>query len=175
MSNIILNETTDLVFKSEKGNAVTSSLLIAEKFEKRHSDVLRSIDNLISVNAKLRSHCVLISYIDTQGKQRPMYILDRDGFTFVTMGFTGEKACNFKWEFIEQFNNMEEIIRTHMLSQLPDFTNPAEAARAWAIEYEAKEKALKEVNIKEKIIQEQKPLVEFANKVGSSSDVILIR
>ena len=61
----------NLVFKSENGKPVTNSLLVAEKFEKRHADVIRSIENSLEINAKLRLHCVLTSYADEQGKEHP--------------------------------------------------------------------------------------------------------
>lgn len=99
----------ELVFKINE-KPVTNSLILAEKFGKRHADVIRSIESALEVNAKLRSHCVSDSYKDEQGKDRPFYILDRDGFTFVTMGFTGEKAAAFKWEYLEAFNSMESML-----------------------------------------------------------------
>lgn len=48
---------------------------------------------------------------------------------------------------------------------LPDFTNPIEAARAWADECEAKQKALAQVN-------EMKPKAEFYDDVTGSEDTI---
>ncbi len=100
-----------LVF-SENGKILTDSYRIAKKFEKRHSDVIRSIENQLEVSVKLRSHCVLISYEDDQGKNQPLYVLDKDAYTFIAMGFTGKKATDFKWEFIEAFNYMEQTIRS---------------------------------------------------------------
>lgn len=44
---------------------------------------------------------------------------------------------------------------------LPDFTNPAEAARAWATEFEQKQIALEK-------IEADKPKVEFAESISSS-------
>lgn len=99
----------NLVKRNENGKPVTNSLLVAEKFEKRHSDVVRSIENMLEkANAKLRSLFVLDSYIDEQGKLRPLYYMNRDGFSLLAMGFTGEKALNFKLEFIEAFNQLEQ-------------------------------------------------------------------
>ena len=39
-----------------------------------------------------------------------MYLLNRDGFTFVAMGFTGAKATEFKWNYIQAFNAMEAAL-----------------------------------------------------------------
>lgn len=80
-----------LVF-NQNGAALTNSLLVAEKFGKRHADVIRSIDNMIVADAKLRSLFISATYDDEQGKPRVMYIMNRDGFTLLAMGFTGKKA-----------------------------------------------------------------------------------
>lgn len=42
----------DLVFKGQNGQALTNSLLVAEKFGKEHSDVLKAIDSLASKMAE---------------------------------------------------------------------------------------------------------------------------
>lgn len=65
---------TDLVFKGQNGQVLTNSLLVAEKFGKRHADVVRAIENSLtkgseSTNAKLRSSFVLSSYIDNKGEE----------------------------------------------------------------------------------------------------------
>ncbi|MCL1941983.1 MAG: Rha family transcriptional regulator [Candidatus Azobacteroides sp.] len=93
------------------GQPTTNSLLVAEKFRKRHSDVIRSIENQISTNAKLRSLFLSTTYEDSKGEQRPMYIMNRDGFSLLVMGFTGKDALNFKLEFIEAFNVMEQRLK----------------------------------------------------------------
>lgn len=53
----------------------------------------------------------LIDYTDTQGKPRPEYLLTRDGFTLLAMGFTGTKALQFKVAYINAFNRMEMLLR----------------------------------------------------------------
>jgi phage antirepressor YoqD-like protein len=64
--------------------------------------------------------------------------MNRDGFTLLTMGFNGKQALQFKLEYIGAFNKMEEALKRTTITALPDFTNPAEAARAWAEQYELK-------------------------------------
>ena len=99
--------------------AVTNSLLVAEKFQKRHSDVIRSIESQISTNAKLRSLFVSTIYVDAKGEERPMYIMNRDGFSLLVMGFTGKDALNFKLEFIEAFNEMERRVKEQSKALTP--------------------------------------------------------
>ena len=50
------------------------------------------------------------SYLNSQGKKQPMYLITRDGFTLLAMGYTGEKAMKFKEAYIKQFNAMEKIL-----------------------------------------------------------------
>lgn len=131
---------TDLVFKGQNGQVLTNSLLVAEKFGKRHADVVRAIENSLtkgseSTNAKLRSSFVLSNYIDNKGEERPMYIMDRDGFSVIAMGFTGDKAMDFKVEFISAFNAMEK-----KLKELSAPQTYAEALRRLADEVEEKER-----------------------------------
>ncbi|HFD80029.1 MAG TPA: hypothetical protein ENK05_06510 [Gammaproteobacteria bacterium] len=67
-----------------------------------------------------------VSYLDTQGKSRPMYEMTKDGFTLLAMGFTGNKAIAWKVRYIEAFNAMADA-----LSRRPAPT-PGGARRALA-------------------------------------------
>ena len=93
--------------------AVCDSLQVAEKFGKRHADVIRAIENLIKNDPT--QNCVRCfkksKYKDAKGEWRPMYFIDRDGFTFLIMGFTGKDADIWKWKYIEAFNQMEKFIQ----------------------------------------------------------------
>lgn len=101
---------TNQLVEVKNRQAVTTSQLIAAKFNKRHSDLVRSISNLILANAKLRSLYQSTSYVDEQGKKRPLYIMGRDGFTLLVMGFTGQQALDFKLDYINAFNEMEKSL-----------------------------------------------------------------
>lgn len=74
-----------------------------------------------------------------------MYLMNRDGFSLLVMGFTGKEALDWKLKYIEAFNAMEKRINNQLA--LPDFTNPAEAARAWAEQFEAREKAQRTIEV----------------------------
>lgn len=99
--------------------AVTTSLAVAQAFEKNHKDVLEAIRTKISTaeNSALLNMFVEDSYTATNGKRNKMYYMNRDGFTFIAMGFTGRKADEFKLKYIQAFNAMEEQIRNQ--SRLP--------------------------------------------------------
>lgn len=103
----------DLVFKGENGKALTNSLLVAEKFGKRHKDVLESIRKLMATaeNPAVLGMFVKSQYVTEQNKTLPMIVMNRDGFTLLAMGFTGGKAMQFKVDYIAAFNKMEEALK----------------------------------------------------------------
>ena len=92
--------------------AITTSLKVAEVFEKRHDRVLRAIEKAISTLPKngVSENFMKTTYKDSTGKTNLMYYLTRDAFSFVAMGFTGEKAAVWKWKYIQAFNAMQEKI-----------------------------------------------------------------
>jgi Rha family phage regulatory protein len=106
----------ELVFRNSKGTAVTSSLLVAQKFGKRHADIIRIIGVIIKQSPEHQSqrNFALSEYQDVSGKSNPLYIITRDGFSILVMGFTGENAMQFKWDFIEAFNRMETTLQEYI-------------------------------------------------------------
>ena len=102
----------ELVFlKNEQ--ALTTSLKVAEYFDKRHDVVLRAItasERDAHNFAGVEKAFIKSSYMDAKGEKRPMYLLNRDGFMFVVMGFTGKKAAELKWNYIQEFNRMEAAL-----------------------------------------------------------------
>lgn len=108
MSNLV-------IMKDEQ--AVTSSLDVAETFEKQHKHVLAGIDELVGVAENSADLFWEDTYIHPQNKQPyRMIYMNRDGFALLAMGFTGKKALQFKMEYIQAFNQMEKQIQS---SQLP--------------------------------------------------------
>lgn len=106
---------SNLVFM-KKNQVVTSSLDIADNFERNHRDVLKAIDDLKEGVAE--NYADLFwedSYIHPQNKQPyRMIYMNRDGFTLLAMGFTGKKALAFKLKYIQAFNDMENHIKNQM-------------------------------------------------------------
>ena len=92
------------------GRPATTSLEVAKFFGKQHQHVMRSIDDLRSNTPESfsASNFGRAEYSDEQGKPRPMFILYRDGFMLLVMGYTGKKALAMKLAYIEAFNRMEE-------------------------------------------------------------------
>lgn len=105
----------DLV-EAKNGQAVTSSLVVADYFRKAHKDVLKAIRGLeCSANFTGRkiAPCVYINELcNNVKKELLIYYMTRDGFTFLAMGFTGKVAAQFKEAYINAFNEMEEKLRS---------------------------------------------------------------
>lgn len=91
--------------------AVTTSLKVAEVFDKKHQHVMEAIRKLTVENSTVKKMFVEDSYLNSRNQQQPMYYMNRDGFTLLAMGFTGAKAMEFKLKYIDAFNRMEEQIK----------------------------------------------------------------
>lgn len=104
------------------GKIVANSRDVATVFDKEHRNVLRDIRKLIGMRPELsRLNFEPAEYVDEQGKARPTYDMDRDGFTLLAMGFTGEKALDFKLRYIAAFNAMEAALKSDATVELPPY------------------------------------------------------
>ena len=97
------------------GQPTASSRDIAEHFGKEHKNVLRDIENLIGglPNFEHTPMFFKTTYLHPQnGQEYPMYLMNRDGFTLLAMGFTGKEALEWKIKYINAFNAMEQELRS---------------------------------------------------------------
>lgn len=112
MNNII-------IIQSQNGNLVVSSREVAENFEKRHDNVVRDIEELIKNMGSPQNWGHLFIGTNYQHEQNKQvyreYLLTRDGFTLLAMGFTGRKALEWKLKYIEAFNKMEEKLKQQVI------------------------------------------------------------
>lgn len=126
-----------------------TSLQVAEIFGKQHGHVLRDIRTILP---KLTDDFVASNFGEYEEsyhtgfgmKKTPAYLLSKDGFIMLTMGYIGEKAMQFKEAYINRFNEMEDQLANRVPDDptslgLPDFRNPVEAAKAWALAIEEKQ------------------------------------
>lgn len=106
-----MSDTTLVVMKDQE--AVTSSLIVADAFGKQHKDVLEAINTKIHSAENSAQYSKMFAqgtYKDASGKSNKLFYMNRDGFTFIAMGFTGRKADEFKLKYIQAFNSMERMI-----------------------------------------------------------------
>lgn len=107
------------------GVAYCSSLQVAESFGKKHNNVLRDIDQsvtqVIESLGKLKFEPFGNLFTKTTYKtknnlgfevDKPMYLLTRDGFTLLVMGYEGKKAMRFKLDYMAAFKAMESQLNT---------------------------------------------------------------
>lgn len=111
-----------------------TSLQVAEAFGKRHDNVLADIRKIIEADddgfALLNfQEC---SYTNENNREMPMYVMSKDGFVLLVMGYTGAEAMRMKKAYIARFNEMEEQLRTTS-PLLPNFRDPIAAAEAWIV------------------------------------------
>ena len=126
----------DLVIMKDQ-QAVTSSLQVAETFDKNHQHILEAIDNLTVENPTVKNLFVEGTYTNSRNRVYREIYMNRDGFTLLAMGFTGKKALGFKMQYIEAFNKMEDQIKTGGF-KIP--STMAEALRLAADQQEQKDK-----------------------------------
>lgn len=99
------------------GHATTTSTAIAQFFGKRHDNVLQAIDTLIKNAPPEKADWCLLNFQEVirdveAGKGAKAsyreYILSRDAFSLLAMGFTGKDAFAWKIRYIEAFNDLEQ-------------------------------------------------------------------
>jgi len=128
MSKLILNPEYRLYERD--GKAFCSSRQVAEEFGKEHYNVLRDIENLDCSAEFTALNFEVSKYKDPSGKWNKEYLMTKDGFTFLVMGYRGKKAARFKEAYIRRFNEMEAFIRSLQTAKMefPAFTEAIMAA-----------------------------------------------
>ena len=95
---------------------VVSSRQVADNFGKQHKDVLESIRGILAAENSATKFFYESTFTN-RGKQYPEYLMNRDGFSLLVMGFTGEKALEWKVKYINAFNAMEQELRDKELEK----------------------------------------------------------
>lgn len=144
----------EIEIKYENDQLLVTSLQVAKDFSKEHKSVLRSIENLVAQNCATKNLFYETDY-ENRGKKYPMYLMTRDGFTLLAMGFTGKDALEWKMKYIQAFNEMERKLN-----------DPMFLVKKSMKYLEEKCNALLEEN------QEMKPKAEFFDQVASSKTAI---
>ena len=101
----------EIIGSRNEEKIVTNSRVVAEIFEKEHKNILRDIELLQKDVPNFELMFIKSSYEDSYKRKQPQYMLNRDGYSLLVMGFTGAKALKFKLEFINAFNSMEKELK----------------------------------------------------------------
>ena len=107
------NKNEKVILKrSEDGELVVTSRQVAEDFRKEHNDTKKRIRELIRDMGEIsHNYFILSEYKDSLNRTQEEYLLTRDGFSLLAMGFTGARALEWKLKYIEAFNKMEQAIK----------------------------------------------------------------
>lgn len=150
---------------NQNGNLVVTSREVAENFEKSNSVVNRAIENLISETSMQNCTHLFIpsTYKDSYERDQSEYLLTRDGFSLLVMGFTGRKALDWKIKYIDAFNKMEEALK----QQIPTMTQAELTAMIAQNQVEIERKAIQALEHSERT---EKRLDSALNALASPPD-----
>lgn len=158
-----MNELTVNV-RIENDMLVTDSRNVAEVFEKRHDNVLADVERLKKHLLTFQEMFFESTMPDKYGRQQKVYLMNRDGFTLLAMGYTTSKAIQWKLKYINAFNELEK------------FYNSPEQVMARALRI-ADETINKLQNQNKTLLEDNermKPKELFADAVSTSETCILI-
>ncbi len=186
----------EIVYKSQKGSAVTDSERVAWKFQKRHADVLRAIETLLEdiksqVTEHERKNAPMFHLTHREvtlgnGARRPspIYMMTEEGFTLLAMGFTGKKAVRFKLDYIDAFQKMKRIIHDiETEKELSDYPKTySDALRRLADQWDLNKK-LEETNKEagmqverlSQLVNEQTPKVAYYDRLVDGDGLTCLR
>ena len=153
---------TDIILSTQNGEPVASSRQIAENFEKNHNHVLRDIDSLKKDVSNFGQMFFQVETPDSYGRPQRTYLMNRDGFSLLVMGFTGKAAMEWKLKYIAAFNEMEK-----KLAQRPQLSRAELMAQALIAAHD-------ELEHKDRQIAELTPKGIFADAVSASKKSILV-
>lgn len=105
--------------KIKNNQVVVSSRQVAEKFGKLHKDVLENIRNILAAEKSATKFYQEATH-EYRGQKFPEYLMNRDGFTLLAMGFTGKDALQWKMKYIAAFNEMEATLNGKPVSLLKE-------------------------------------------------------
>ena len=152
----------EIILSTQNGEPVASSRQIAENFEKRHDHVMRDIDTFKKDVPNFGEMFFEAEAPDSYDRPQRTYLMNRDGFSLLVMGFTGKAALGWKLKYIQAFNEMEK-----QLAQRPQLSRAELMAQAFIAAHD-------ELEHKDAQIAELTPKGIFADAVSASKKSILV-
>lgn len=165
-----MSEKELVVLKNNQ--AVTSSLQIADAFEKEHKAVLKAIDGIREGLAQNYANYFWDDSYTHPSNHRTfrMVYMNRDGFSLLAMGFTGKKAMEFKLKYIDAFNRMEK----QLMNQYQVPATFSEALRLAADLEERNGQLLLENEMQAQVLAEYKPKITYLDKILKSHKTLTV-
>lgn len=159
---------------TSNGELVVSSRQVAENFGKEHKHVLESIRTILAAENSATKF-FYESAFENRGKQYPEYLMNRDGFSLLVMGFTGKEAMTWKLKYIEAFNAMEKKLSKPQLTLMEQMAQGLLAAQQLlSEEKEARLKAEQKTIEQEKTIEVLKPKADYTDMILQNNSLVAI-
>lgn len=103
----LYDENYGIQIKLVNEQFVVSSREVAERFEKQNKHINETIKKFMVENSTVKTMFEEVEYKSIRGRMEKEYLMNRDGFSLLAMGFTGKKALEWKLKYIKAFNAME--------------------------------------------------------------------
>jgi Rha family phage regulatory protein len=167
----------DLKVININGHLLTDSRDVAEMLEMQHKNLLRTINNYVGVmhGSKLSSQDFFVAstYINSQNKEQPCYLITKKGCEMVANKMTGEKGIIFTATYVKKFEEMEKQLSN--LNQ-PSYTieDPIQRAERWIVEQKEKQQLKLQNAQKEQIINELKPKATYYDLVLQNKSLLSV-
>lgn len=154
--------------ENKNGNLVVSSRVVAEQLGKEHRRVLQDIREKSLL--KFVQWIIPSKYKANNGQEYDEFLLTKDGFVMLVFNYEG--YLEFKEAYINEFNRMERELTLKKDSYMIE--DPVERAKKWIAEQEEKKALQIEVQVKEQVIQEYKPRIEYLDTILNSQDTMTV-
>ncbi len=123
-----------MTVKNIHGQQAIDSREVAEMVEKNHKELLRDIRKYVEIMEKTGERnfapsdfFIPSSYISTQNKEQPCYLITKKGCGMIANKLTGEKGVLFTAAYVTAFEEMQKVL--DIPYQKPTFY-PAKATSA---------------------------------------------
>lgn len=147
---------------------------VAEMVDKQHKDLLRDIRTYIGYlgESKIAPSDFFIesTYVNSQNKEQPCYLLTKQGCEMVANKLTGKKGVVFTARYVQRFNELEKAQPGYSYM----IEDPIKRAEAWIAEQKEKQQLLETTEVQSQIIAEYEPKVSYLDKILSSTDTVTI-
>lgn len=111
-----LTKAPGICLTVQRGEVFADSVEVAKCFKKGHDDVLKAIRRLECGEEFSLRNFTESTYVNERGRTYKNYLMTRDGWTLLVMGFIGKEATEWKIKYIAAFNRMEKHIRQQIIN-----------------------------------------------------------
>jgi Rha family phage regulatory protein len=116
----------EIELAKHQGSIVVRSTEIAAHFGKRHDNVMQDIERLLRGFVEQPNICRSAFFFESKftndrNREYREYLMSRDGFALLAMGFTGAKALQWKLKYIDAFNQMEKAAITTQIGAMDHY------------------------------------------------------